>query len=90
MKWTTLWFKNQLREWKALLKRSVEENKAGHIAYAEKQVAMWKMFMREGERASGKIYFDNLGNLAVASGNYREIIIIAHFLTPHNLAIIYL
>jgi hypothetical protein len=50
MKWTTLWFKNQLKEWKDLLKRSVEENKAGHIAYAEKQVAMWKMFMREGER----------------------------------------
>jgi hypothetical protein len=41
-------------------------------------------------RPSGKIYFDNLGNLAVASGNYREIIIIARFLTPHNLAIIYL
>ena len=40
--------------------------------------------------ASGKIYFDNRGNLAVASGNYREIIIIARFLTPHNLAIIYL
>jgi hypothetical protein len=40
--------------------------------------------------SSGKIYFDNLGNLAVASGNYREIIIIARFLTPHNLAIIYL
>jgi hypothetical protein len=41
-------------------------------------------------RPSGKIYFDNLDNLAVASGNYREIIIIARFLTPHNLAIIYL
>ena len=39
---------------------------------------------------SGKIYFDNLDNLALASGNYREIIIIARFLTPHNLAIIYL
>jgi hypothetical protein len=38
-----------MTEWKDQLK-SVEDNKKGHIAYAEKQVAMWKMFMREGER----------------------------------------
>jgi hypothetical protein len=39
-----------MKEWKDHLKRSVEENKKGHIAYAGKQVGMWKMFMREGER----------------------------------------
>jgi hypothetical protein len=50
MKWTILWFKHQMKEWKGRLKRSVEGNKLGHIAYAEKQVAMWKMFIREGER----------------------------------------
>ena len=50
MKWTILWFKHQMKEWKDRLRRSVEEKKLGHIAYAEKQVAMWKMFMREGER----------------------------------------
>jgi hypothetical protein len=36
-------------EWEGRLKKSVEENKPGHIAYAEKQVAMWKAFMAEGE-----------------------------------------
>ena len=45
-----MWFKNQINEWSDRLKRSVAENKKGHIAYAEKQVGMWKMFMREGER----------------------------------------
>jgi hypothetical protein len=50
MKWTILWFKHQIKEWKDRLKRSEKENKPGHIAYAEKQVAMWKMFVREGER----------------------------------------
>jgi hypothetical protein len=50
MKWTILWFKHQMEEWKNRLKRSAEERKPGHIAYAEKQVAMWKMFMREGEQ----------------------------------------
>ena len=50
MRWTILWFKNQINEWSDRLKRSVAENKKGHIAYAEKQVGMWKMFMREGER----------------------------------------
>lgn len=49
MKWTILWFQHQIKEWKDRLKRSVQENEKGHIAYAEKQVAMWKMFVREGE-----------------------------------------
>ncbi|KAF8463731.1 hypothetical protein DFH94DRAFT_686719 [Russula ochroleuca] len=49
MKWTILWFKHQVKEWKARLNKSTEENKLGHVAYAEKQVAMWKMFIREGE-----------------------------------------
>jgi hypothetical protein len=39
-----------MKEWKDRQRRSVEEHKPGHIAYAEKQVAMWKMFMREGKR----------------------------------------
>jgi hypothetical protein len=50
MKWTILWFKNQIQEWEGRLTRSVKENRPGHIAYAEKQIAMWKAFMREGER----------------------------------------
>jgi hypothetical protein len=49
MKWTILWFEHQLGEWNDRLKGSAEEQ-SGHIAYAEKQVAMWKMFIREGER----------------------------------------
>jgi hypothetical protein len=54
MKWTILWFKHQMEEWKGRLKRSMEEKKLGHIAYAEKQVAMWEMFMREAEHGFGK------------------------------------
>jgi hypothetical protein len=50
MKWTILWFNRQIKEWKDRQRKSVEQNKPGHIAYAEKQVAMWKMFVREGER----------------------------------------
>jgi hypothetical protein len=53
MKWSILWFEYQSREWNDRLKRSMEEaeeGQPGHIAYAEKQVAMWKMFIREGER----------------------------------------
>jgi hypothetical protein len=50
MKWTISWFKHHMKKWKDRLRKSVEEEKPGHIAYAEKQVAMWKMFMREGER----------------------------------------
>jgi hypothetical protein len=49
MKWTILWFENQSREWNDRLKGSAKEQ-SGHIAYAEKQVAMWEMFIREGER----------------------------------------
>ena len=36
-------------------KQSVEENKPGHVAYAEKQIAMWKMFIKEGERGFHKL-----------------------------------
>ena len=58
MRWTILWFKNQIKEWKDQLKRSVDENKKGHIAYAEKQVAMWEMFVREEERGFRGIMVD--------------------------------
>ena len=50
MRWTILWFEHQMKEWKDRLDGSMKESKQGHIAYAEKQVAMWKMFIREGER----------------------------------------
>lgn len=50
MKWTILWFEHQLREWNDRLAESKKEGQSGHIAYAEKQVAMWKMFIKEGER----------------------------------------
>ncbi|KAH9983732.1 hypothetical protein BJV77DRAFT_966605 [Russula vinacea] len=50
MKWTVRWFKHQIKEWTARLNKSVEENKPGHTAYAEKQIAMWKMFTKEAER----------------------------------------
>ena len=49
MKWTVRWFKHQIKEWTARLNKSVEENKLGHTAYAEKQIAMWKMFIKEAE-----------------------------------------
>ena len=50
MKWTILWFNHQMKKWEDRLKTCVKENKPGHIAYAEKQIAMWKMFVKEGER----------------------------------------
>jgi hypothetical protein len=50
MRWTVLWFEHQMKEWQNRLDESVKENKPGHIAYAEKQVAMWKRFMREGNQ----------------------------------------
>ena len=58
MKWTVRWFKHQIKEWTARLNKSVEENKPGHIAYAEKQIAMWKMFIKEGERGFHKLMVD--------------------------------
>ena len=51
MKWTILWFEHQLKEWMDRLNGSIKEDKPGHIAYAEKQVAMWKTFIKEGERS---------------------------------------
>jgi hypothetical protein len=47
MEWTALWFEHQMKEWQQRLDESVKENKSGHIAYAEKQVAMWKRFIKE-------------------------------------------
>ena len=58
MRWTILWFENQRKEWKDQRQRSVDENKKGHIAYAEKQVAMWEMFIREGKRGFREIMVD--------------------------------
>ena len=49
MKWTVRWFKHQIKKWTARLNKSVEKNKPGHIAYAEKQIVMWKMFIKEAE-----------------------------------------
>ena len=53
-----MWFENQRKEWKDQRQRSVDENKKGHIAYAEKQVAMWEMFIREGKRGFREIMVD--------------------------------
>jgi len=47
-----------MKEWKDRQSRSVEENKPGHVAYAEKQVAMWEMFMREGEHGFRSMMMD--------------------------------
>ena len=58
MRWTILWFENQRKEWKDQRQRSVDENKKGHIAYAEKQVAKWEMFIREGKRGFREIMVD--------------------------------
>jgi hypothetical protein len=55
IKWTVLWFKHQMEKWEGRLKRSVEENRPGHVAYAEKQIAMWKQFRKEGEREFKKM-----------------------------------
>ena len=46
MTWTVLWFENQIATWSRRAKRSEK----GHKAYAEKQVAMWKMFKGEAKR----------------------------------------
>ena len=58
MKWTILWFEHQMKEWQGRLGRGVEEKKPGHVAYAEKQVAMWKRFMRQGEHGFKAIMVD--------------------------------
>jgi hypothetical protein len=47
MRWSILWFTHQVNEWS---RRSAESVKAGKKAYAEKQIAMWKMFVLEAER----------------------------------------
>jgi hypothetical protein len=47
MRWSILWFTYQVKEWS---RRSAESVKAGKKAYAEKQIAMWKMFVLEAEQ----------------------------------------
>jgi hypothetical protein len=37
-------------KWKVRVKKSEEANQPGHKVYAEKQVAMWQMFVGEAER----------------------------------------
>lgn len=49
MRWTILWFKHQVKEWSKRSVESVGQNRAGKKAYAEKQIAMWKMFVEEAE-----------------------------------------
>jgi hypothetical protein len=49
MRWTILWFKYQLKEWSRRSAESEGQEKAGKRAYAEKQIAMWKMFAEEAE-----------------------------------------
>ena len=50
MRWTVLWFKNQLGKWQERAGRSLRENKPGHKAYAEKQAEMWQMFEEQAEK----------------------------------------
>jgi hypothetical protein len=50
MKWTVLWFEHQIKEWQDRLDESLKKNKPGHVAYAEKQAAMWKDFKSEADR----------------------------------------
>ena len=38
-----------MKKWEDRLKTCVKKNKPGHIAYAKKQIAMWKMFIKEKE-----------------------------------------
>lgn len=56
MRWTVAWFEHQRGEWlKRTRKREVESN-PGKKAYAEKQIAMWEMFVEEAKRGfAGKM-----------------------------------
>ena len=51
MRWTVLWFQDQLKKWKERVERSNQEHKPGHSAYAEKQVDMWLMFVGQAEQS---------------------------------------
>ena len=46
MMWTTLWFKNQGKEWE---RREMEAKLPGHKAYAAKQQHLWTSFKRIAE-----------------------------------------
>ena len=49
MKWTILWFKNQVKVWSIRLSESRRLDEAGKKAYAEKQVAIWNSFVQDAE-----------------------------------------
>lgn len=51
MWWTVLWFQHQTKKWEDLAEEAHTEHKAGHLAYAEKQIAMWKAWGAECEKA---------------------------------------
>jgi hypothetical protein len=49
MGWSVTWFEHQRKKWVKRASNSQQMNKPGHCAYAEKQVALWGMFMQEAE-----------------------------------------
>ena len=51
MKWTILWFEYQVNQWSKRSAKSIELENAGKKAYAEKQIAMWRIFAQEAESA---------------------------------------
>ena len=51
MWWMVLWFQHQTKKWEGLADGARMESKGGHLAYAEKQIAMWKAWGQECEKA---------------------------------------
>lgn len=50
MQWTVLWFEEKVSKWMERAERSEAEGKLGHRAYAEKQAAMWKLFVEQANQ----------------------------------------
>jgi hypothetical protein len=49
MTWTVAWFEHQKGEWLKRTRKGEVENNPGKRAYAEKQIAMWEMFVAEAK-----------------------------------------
>jgi hypothetical protein len=55
MVWTELWFGYQKQKWEDWMKTSGSEAKAGHYAYAAKQVGIWSQFVEAARKEFGGI-----------------------------------
>lgn len=58
MGWTIRFFENEISRWTRRADKSMEDGLAGHAAYAEKQIAMWRNFAIQAQEGFNGLWVE--------------------------------